>query len=71
MNRCKCSTLKGDQCTKKATKGPYCAIHTKKCGRDFGPKMIGAFTQEDTIKDLIYQVDFCKAMRDFKIKDLS
>jgi hypothetical protein len=32
MNRpqCKCATLKGDQCTKKTTKGPYCGIHTKK-----------------------------------------
>jgi hypothetical protein len=76
MNRpqCKCATLKGDQCTKKTTKGPYCGIHTKKCGHDFAQKVNpnahgphGRFNPADKIKDLEQKLNHCMKMHEHDI----
>ena len=49
MNRCKCKTLKGDQCTKKTIDGIYCGIHKKKCRYDFGQQENNTAQRNNTI----------------------
>ncbi len=48
--RCKCKTLKGDQCTKKTIDGIYCAMHKKKCRYDFGQQENNIVQENDIIK---------------------
>ena len=77
MNRpqCKCATLKGDQCTKKTTNGPYCGIHKKKCGHDFAQKVNprgdnahGRFNHADNIRYLESQVNHYKKMQEHDLE---